>query len=199
MKIILITAVMILSVSLNSFASEQELQNEEFLVMIAGGDISKIPLREDPGPQSEVILQTIHTKELSVLAKDISFKWTGLGYGAMTHKVIVPELAGHTVFNHRNPGEDGPCLRSDRRMFAGVGIPVLPNRDGSMPILDPHQSQEIVISVKIQNQYSINRDKGICKVQMVEDVRTSIDGEVFYHVYKKDMGFRYIEDCPLAT
>ena len=176
---------------------EFERRNVEF----NGGDVNKIPVREEPGSDAEVVLEEVHSKEIDVLRGDLSFKWTSLGYGAMTHKVIVPQLAAHTLFNHRNPGEDGPCLRSDRRRMGGVDIdfpfpdfePINP-KVPEVPPVDPNE--EISIAIKISNRYLMNREKNICKVQMVEDVRTIIAGEEFYHTYTKDMGFRFINDCP---
>jgi len=185
-------------------AQELDLEFEKIQVGLDGGDINKIPVREDPGPDAEVILQTVHEKEILVPRKDLSFKWTTLGYGARTHKVIVPQLAAHTLFNHRNPGEDGPCLRSNRRSFGGNfeplpifgELPVSPQPKPD-PVVDTRG--EISISITVSNEYLINREKNICKVRMVEDVRTTIEGEEFYHVYRKDMGFRFIADCPEAV
>lgn len=164
-----------------------------------GGDITKVPIEKEPGVDAVQISEIIHSKEIEVDQKEISFKWTTLGYGANTHKVILPELASHTLFNHRNPGEDGPCLRSDRLKFNNL----IMDKDGKVieQISSPDQlnlivSDSIKISIKILNNYIIDRLENVCKVQMVEDVRTVINGEEFYHVMAKDMGYRFIEDCP---
>ncbi len=145
-----------------------------------GGDPTKVPVEEDPGRDAEVIKEVVHSKEITVARENVSFKWTELGYGQLTEKVIVPELAKHTLFNHRNPGEDGPCLRSYR----------FPGSDRIKP------DGDVVINIEILNKYEINREKNICRVSMVEDVRTVIGGVELSHTYTKPMGFRYIEDCP---
>lgn len=193
-----ILTLLVLGLSLNAQA-EISLNpiSDDFKRLIGfGGNPENIPVRENPGRDAEVIEQIVHSKEVVVLKKDVSFKWTKLGYGAMTHKVIVSQLAKHTVFNHRNDGEDGPCLRSDRRRFGSLDPhPSFP--DVNLPSQpEVSDTDEVVISVKILNQYLINREKRICKVNMIEDVRTVIDGEEFYHSYQKDMGFRFIGDCP---
>lgn len=168
-------------------------------IQMNGGDITKVPIEKEPGVNSVQISQIIHNKQIEVDQNAISFKWTTLGYGANTHKVIVPELAFHTLFNHRNPGEDGPCLRSDRLKFHNL----IMDKDGKVleQISSPNQlnmnvGESIRISIKILNNYIIDRLENVCKVQMVEDVRTVINGEEFYHVMTKDMGYRFIEDCP---
>lgn len=196
-------ALSILSLSSVSFAEDINLEAEKFQIVLDGGDLSKILVREDPGRDAEIVLQEVHSKNITVLRGDVSFKWTQLGYGAMTHKVLVPQLAAHTLFNHRNPGEDGPCLRSDRRRFGGVTLPAFPGFEPPQKpvveeVVDTDPNEEIVIEIKISNRYLMNREKNICKIQMVEDVRTEISGEEFYHTYTKDMGFRYIGDCPEA-
>ena len=199
MKTVKMTVAVLLTLGLvsTSYAGQKtdkqrELDLERARVELDGGDVNKIPVREEPGPDAEIIVQDVHSKTLTVPKSSVSFKWTELGYGIMTHKVIVPQLAAHTVFNHRNPGEDGPCLRSESRF--GFPRPVLPGT----PVEEAPSNQDIEISIKIQNRYSINREKNICKVHIVEDVRTVIGDEEFYHVYSKDMGFRYIADCPAA-
>jgi hypothetical protein len=199
MKAVLLSIILIIGAGSSSFADEKSpTTSEEFLIIINGGDINKVPVREEPGADAEVIHQVVHSKTISVLESEISFKWTELGYGAMTHKMIVPQLAAHTLFNHRNDGEDGPCLRSDRRVFGGEAEFPFPTPPGEKKPIDELPDREISILIRVMNKYSINRENGICKVQMVEDVRTTVGFEEFYHTYTKDMGFRFIEDCPDA-
>lgn len=185
-----ILTALILMASLSAHAANinlNDLSPEIFDIIGLGGDVNKIPVREEPGPDAEVIEKVVHSREVTTLIGAVKFKWTRLGYGALTHKVIIPQLAEYTLFNHRNDGEEGPCLRSDQKRFPGLK-PI----DAEVP----DQNQYVPISIKILNKYSINREKKICKVQMVEDVRTVINGEEFYHSYTKDMGYRFIEDCP---
>lgn len=145
------------------------------------GNPEFLPVEENPGPDAEVIEQLIHDKLIVLADSQVKMKWTSLGYGAVTEKVIIPELAAHTVFNHRNPGEEGPCLRSYRQLGATPLNPV---------------NQDLVVSIQILNRYEMNRDKKICRVSMVEHVTTEIAGTEFSHSYTKPMGFRYIGDCP---
>ncbi len=181
--VILISSLLVLTVQ----AQELEVLNDLSLFGIGNPDL--IPVQEDPGPNAEVINQTIHTKTITVEKDDFHFKWTTLGYGALTYKVIIPPLAAHTLFNHRNPGEEGPCLRSLRLNTAT-------DFEGSSSGIEA-PPQEISVTIKALNQYRINREKKICKVTMVEYVKTVINDEVFDHRYTKDMGYRYIDDCLL--
>lgn len=143
------------------------------------------PVLEEPGADADYVEEVVHSKVIQIPADSLKFKMTTLGYGVLTHKVIVPELASHTLFNHRNPGEEGPCLAEE----AFIASP--------SPVLAPGTKVSIVIQVK--NGYRINRETGACKVQMIEDVRTLVDDNMtveFSHTYSQDMGFRYIGDCP---
>jgi len=147
------------------------------------GDIGNpdlVPVQEDPGPNAEVIEKIIHEKTITIDGSTVSHKWTMLGYGQTTEKIIVPELANHTLFDHRNPGEEGPCLRS-YNIFGQTQTPSIPS--------------SFEIDITISNSYRIDRDRNICQVNMLEDVTTTIDGVEFSHRYSKDMGFRYIGDC----
>lgn len=141
------------------------------------GNPDLVPVRENPGPNAETIKESIHSKtvELNVTG----YKVTRLGYGTPTAKILVPDLAKHTLFNHRNDGEDAPCL-------AGFGFGV------------PQTPAPAEITIKISNEYRINREKKICQVFLVEDVDTTMDGQTFFHTKVKDMGFRYIGDCPAS-
>lgn len=159
------------------------------------GNPAFVPVTEDPGVDAEVIEEVVHSKKIVIAKEDLKFKWTTLGYGSMTEKVIVQDLAAHTLFNHRNPGEDGPCLRSFRQRQ-----PLIFNTGGTVtsPITNPADANgDITVQIQILNKYTMNREKNICKVNMVEHVSTVIGGIEFSHTYQKDMGHRYIGDCPV--
>ncbi len=199
---------------LSSGVQAQELTSSEIsIIKFNGGDLTKVPVRQEPAQGSDIINEVIHSKTIQLDRSEVTFKWTALGYGSMTHKVIIQELTKHTVFNHRNDGEDGPCLKSDKLFFSD-GNNTLPNEiifepqdsvadlnsnpDPKLinPKLQKGQDAMIEVSIQIKNRYIIDRPKKICKVLMVEDVRTIIDSEEFYHVKTQDMGFRLIDDCP---
>ena len=169
-----------LTMAINSWGSEINIDD----IFLGGGFGSQpnpelFPVEEDPGFDAEEIERVIHEKDITVDGSTLDLKWTTLGYGAITQKIIVPELADHTLFDHRNPGEEGPCLRSYSTL--GSPNPVLPDT--------------LEINIQIKNKYRINRERKICKVTMVEDVITIVDGINFVHTYEKDMGWRYIGDC----
>lgn len=136
-------------------------------------------IEEDPGPDALIKDETIHKKTLVIDGTKTKVKWTELGYGMITEKIIIPELAGSTVFNHRNSGEEGPCLRSFRFMGAeAINMP-----------------EEFSVDISIMNRYEINEEKVVCRVTMIEDVETVIEGVSFVHTYSKPMGFRHPDDC----
>ena len=140
-----------------------------------------VPVRENPGSNAERVSQVLHEKSFLVSGENLSIKWTKLGYGNITEKVIVHELANHSMFNHRNDGEEGPCLRTYR----------LPGSEGIK--IDANTDYEV--NIQVSNLYRINREKKICQVFMVEDVELEIGNVKFVHQNRKDMGFRFIGDC----
>ncbi len=167
-------------------------------IALNGGDINKVAIQKHPGPQSIYIQEIVHSKEISLQSDGISFKWTELGYGALTHKVIIPELAKHTLLNHRNDGEDGPCLRSD---FVQIGDQVMSAENVLLEEGSPNDNKanlpkDIHVKIQVKNNYIVDKAQGVCKVQLIEDIRTVINNEEFYHVLVQDIGFRFIEDCP---
>ena len=95
-------------------------------------------------------------------------KFTNLGYGQTYFvKIIVPELAGKTILNHRNVGEDGPCLFT---------------RDTS-ELNDVLQDKHEVVKTdfKITLIKSTYKNGETCHLTLVEDIEANIRGYHFEH------------------
>ena len=108
---------------------------------------------------------------------------TALGYGAMIPKVISLELAKHTLLDHRNIGEAGPCLAGFSLGSAGLGV--------KFPLRE-------TVKIELRNRYDINHERGVCQVALEEFVEGEIDGQLFTHLLTKDMGHRFIDDCTIS-
>lgn len=175
---IVLKSLLIFFLSLNTFGS-----TNQDIVFQSRWDLPNpdfIKKKESPWPGAEQIYQTIHRKEVELQFD--SFKVTTLGYGASTPKVISLDLAKHTVLDHRNEGEAGPCL-------AGSFFP------GSFSAQFPLKE---LVTIELRNRYDINRERGVCQVILEEIVTVEIDGKEFSHHLSQDMGHRLISDCLIS-
>lgn len=110
-------------------------------------------------------------------------KFTNLGYEhTFFVKVIVPELAAHTVLNHRNIGEDGPCLVS----YDTVNVDDVIQGD---PQVIPTK-----FKIKLRKVSHVNRN-GICKSRLIESIEAKIRGFSFVHRLEHELPDRVEEDC----
>lgn len=176
----ILKVLLILVVSANVNANLLDSINLNFNPLI-DPDPRFIKKEEKAWPGAVTVRETIHKKEVEI--EFDSFKVTTLGYGAMTPKVISLELAKHTVMDHRNIGEAGPCL-------AGLAL-------GSAALSSKFPLRETV-TIELRNRYDINHEKGVCQVTLEEHVEVEIDGQVFSHLLSKDMGHRFVEDCAIS-
>tara|TARA_B100000029_G_scaffold203259_2_gene201431 strand:+ start:2294 stop:2734 length:441 start_codon:yes stop_codon:yes gene_type:complete len=109
-------------------------------------------------------------------------KFTNLGYGQTYFvKIIVPELAEKTILNHRNVGEDGPCLFT---------------RDTS-DLNDVLQNKPEVIKTdfKITLIKSTYKNGETCHLTLFEDIEANIRGYHFEHRRSLPLPDRVAEDC----
>lgn len=120
-----------------------------------------------------------------VIPVDIStakLKFTNRGYGeTYLVKVIVPKLAEHTLLNHRNEGEDGPCL------FTYESQDVEDVIQGNPETLD--------VEFTIKHIRSVWFNGEVCKVSLVETIDANIRGFNFMHSLEHDLPDRVKEDC----
>ena len=107
-------------------------------------------------------------------------KVTSLGYGALTPKILIPEMAKHTALNHRNFGEEAPCLAGEEEII----------------IVDP-----IVVPVDIKRELHMDLSgaagDNLCGVTLVEIVNATVKGKEFFHILRTPMPQRELADCVL--
>lgn len=130
--------------------------------------------------------KTMSIKEV-VLPVDINtakIKWTSLGYGNnYLVKVIVPAIAGVTVLNHRNIGEDGPCL------FTYGTSKVDDVVQGNPETID------VSFTITLEKFLRPSGDGDKCNVTMSETLVGYIRGFRFMHTETHIMPSRHINDC----
>jgi hypothetical protein len=129
--------------------------------------------------------KTVISEKVVTLPVDIStakLKWTNLGYGNTYFvKVILNEMAGVTILNHRNEGEDGPCLFTyDTTQLEDVvqGNPAVIKSDLKITL--------------VKNNYVHNN---VCKSALTENIETTIRGFKFQHSKSIALPDRVAEDC----
>ena len=125
------------------------------------------------------------SKKVVNLPVDVStakIKFTNLGYGNISFvKVIVPELAAATILNHRNVGEDGPCL------FTNDTFEVDDVLQDNPEIIDTDFTITLSRTTFVQGD--------VCKVTLHESVTADIRGFHFVHFLSTPMPDRVVEDC----
>lgn len=128
-----------------------------------------------------VMSESVHN--LPVDVSTAKLKITTLGYGVPTLKVLVPEMADVTLLNHRNEGEEAPCIATYE----------------SMNLDDIIQGNPAVENV----DFTITRTKMLqhfpgdvhCQVSVREDIHANIRGFNFYHSKTESVGTRHPDDC----
>lgn len=130
--------------------------------------------------------ETLVSEKNVVVPVDIGtskIKFTNLGYGSTSLvKVIVPELAEHTILNHRNEGEDGPCL------FTW----------GAMQVRDVVQGNPEIVDTKFKitlKKSSFINFENVCKMKVIEYLSAEIRGFHFEHRVVHDLPDRVAADC----
>ncbi len=131
--------------------------------------------------QSSSVVVSEKTVTLPVDIGTTRLKFTNLGYSNFLVKVIVPELAGATVMNHRNIGEDGPCL------FTYEAFQIDDVIQGNPAVED--------IDFKITLVKDSFISDGVCKVTLTENVHAEIRGFFFQHSLSTAMPDRIPADC----
>ena len=149
----------------------------EDAVSALGDSVAK--LQSNVQASNEKMKQAVvsdRTTTVNVALNEKSVKCSAAGYEMPRLKVLVPELAGLTVFNHRNIGEEAPCVASRICHHSEGGQPPVSPKDilGSGNGVDP-----IKIRVILKKETHIAGD--VCQVFLVESVFTKIRGLSFTH------------------
>jgi len=132
----------------------------------------------------------IKTSEVEVALNEQTVLCSAADYSGYFLKVLIPQLADLTVFNHRNIGAGAPCVAAGPCDLFGNG--------GNTPddIIDPNRPTELIkIKVTLKKLFLIDNQKKTCTVSLQEDVATQIRGKAFIHSRSRGIGSRDLEDC----
>lgn len=111
-------------------------------------------------------------------------KFTNLGYGDnYLVKIIVPELAAETLLNHRNLGEDGPCLFTND---AASVADVVQNRP---------EVVQVPFEITLVKDFWIDKQNNTCLVTLKEKLSAEVRGFHFQHQKSISLPSRHVDDC----
>lgn len=97
-------------------------------------------------------------------------------------KVLLPELAGATILDHRNKGEGVPCLVT------------FDTTDPKAVIQSNPGTENIVLNVKLTKETLIDWE-GKCAVYLSESIEANIRGFLFTDLRAIKVGERHVDDC----
>lgn len=135
---------------------------------------------------SHVFAETIISEREVILPVDLNttrLKLSSGGYSSLVVKVLVPELADVTIADHRNAGEDAPCLAT---FDAFTVEEVLQGKPEKL---------EIPFTITLKKQVWADSVNKVCKVSLTENVVGMIRGFQFTHDRYLEMPDRHIDDC----
>lgn len=130
--------------------------------------------------QDEIFPVSVTLDESTVLCSSADYAATFL-------KVLIPDIAQVTLFDHRNFAVAAPCIA------AGECSDEL----NPSTILDAGGNGEIVapLRVMLTGIYVVNHDAQTCTVRLREDLSTVIRGVEFTHAREGFVSERAVEDC----
>lgn len=156
-------------------------------LVLAGAMAHAETISELPG---EKIISE-RTVKLPVELNRAKVKISNRGYGqTYLVKVLVPELADITLMNHRNEGEEAPCMATYETDSLGDIIQHAPDRIQS--------DFKITLTKGFYLQWAdqVNKpNEVICKVYLREDLETTIRGFKFIHSRTSELPDRIAADC----
>jgi hypothetical protein len=128
------------------------------------------------------------TYALKALLDESTVRCSSAGYSASFLKVLIPEVAQFTVFDHRNAGEAAPCIAAGEcsselnpENFLGT-----PRKEGR---------EEVQIRAVLTLDLQIDHDARTCEVSLREELTTEIRGVPFFHLRQGPISSRVYEDC----
>ncbi len=111
-----------------------------------------------------------------------SIVYTSKGYSVFLVKVLVPELAGPTLMNHRNEGERAPCLATYEATSVDEVVQGRP------------ETVEAEVKIDLIKDANLGSDN-VCRVTLREDLTTVIRGFTFVHSRSTQLPDRIAADC----
>lgn len=129
------------------------------------------------------------TTAVDVQLNDTTVLCSHADYAGDFLKILVPQLAGLTVIDHRNFNAGAPCVA------AGECV------EGNMPadILGASTRPSDVVPITITlTRVTVGDDaEPSCYVSLEESIEMPIRGKVFRHVRTAEIGQRLFSDCGL--
>lgn len=148
--------------------------------------------------QYHEILQHSKTVTMDVTLNEETVLCSKADYGSYFLKILIPDLAKHTLLNHKNLGANAPCVAAGPCFGAN-----LPGK-----IIDANKSNELIdVKIDLFRGESLRQTgndfmpdiprKQVCGVFMIERIETNIRGHIFTHARSIDLGNRDLKDCTL--
>ena len=164
--------------------------NEESGCDANGCERAMVPLRPDGAGQTGMEVRKVTVRDLThsmnVVLDESTVLCSAADYSATFLKVLIPQIADVTLFDHRNAGVDAPCIA------AGACTDAL----SPATILDScHPNEQIDVNVALISEYHIDHDQKTCAVSLVERINTEIRGIRFFHTRGGDISSRTYQDC----
>lgn len=146
----------------------------------------------------EIRTRTVHaaTTVVNVELNSETVKCSHADYQAPFLKILIPELANLTVFDHRNQNEGAPCVAAGPCMSFTLPGEEPPPSNLPKDIIDAsNPTEDVAISVKLNKVFHLDNVKQTCLVELVEHVEIPIRGKTFLHARSQSLGERNIADC----
>lgn len=148
--------------------------------------------------QYREILQHSKTITMNVALNEKTVLCSKADYGALFLKILIPDLASHTLLNHRNLGASAPCVAAGSCTDDNNPSKII---DAAKPI------EKIAIKIDIYRAEFVKRTgndfmpgppgKQVCGIIMIERIETIIRGRKFTHQRDIELGSRELSDCTL--
>lgn len=135
---------------------------------------------------SSAFAQTVISQKEVTLPVDLNtarLKLSRGGYSSEVVKVLVPELADVTIADHRNEGEEAPCLATYEAWTVEEVIQGKPEK------------LEVPFTITLTKHVWVDTENKVCKVSLTENVIGKIRGFHFTHDRYLEMPDRHVDDC----
>jgi hypothetical protein len=136
--------------------------------------------------QAGATVKTLISERTESLNVDVSTAMTrlsGSGYATVIVKVLIPELADVTLFDHRNPGEGAPCMATYEALEPEE---VIQGRPGV---------EKVDFKITLNKVAKVNELNQKCEILLEEHIQGNIRGFDFFHFRSSIISTRLPEDC----
>jgi hypothetical protein len=130
------------------------------------------PVPQPTGTEQRISVVSDVTTPFTIALDDTTVLCSSADYSATFLKVLIPQIASVTVFDHTNSGAGEPC------MAAGQCSDTL---NPSVLIDASRPDEDIMLRVVRTRTLTIDYDAKTCAAKLVEELHTAIRGIVFYH------------------